>query len=681
VFLLGAVAYAVAPGHPLLPDAGVPIGFAAAVVLALSSFAVAFWWRTDVRDSAYRRAAYALWACAILKIAIGAAAPVEGWLGAYYANEDLQPPVRSSTEFDIPGATRIDRRIDFRDDRIPVYFLNEAGFNRGDRREVTEPYSIRWTGHVNRGAAGEVRLMLAARGAAQLTVDGDTAAVVDERRALKRVEATAPLGRGPHVLEVVYRKPANVDAAIEVTLIDRAGKPLPVTPAPAASMRVAAGRWLTYAATGLHLIAIALVLVAIAGMYRARPITWSLRTEGAERAAYVATFAIFFVQGVARSLPFIGRTWSLSGGDDWQAFEARAREIATGGILMRFGQPLGHGDPYAYYPLYSYFIALVHKVVGEDLSGVIFVQFLILVATDVVVHRTAKRLFGATVALWALGALVLLQQLDFVRYYTVTLLSENLYFLTVSVTVYLLVRFVQTGERSTAGWAGVAGGVSSLTRPAMMLFLLPSLALVAIAGRRRTGRAAPHVLAYSAAWMAIVSLATIRNYLVSGHPVLITVGQAWSLVIYNLPASPDAVSYMNAWTGGLISTANILLRIVSEHPLGYLRDVSTKILFSLGLTQLMGGRMHPELVLVSIGYVLALVFHPSARRLDAWPAHLFILTHLAGMTLTMPGNYGYRLILPLYLFTVIFAAAFAIRIVTAAASRKPFEGPQSAEYL
>jgi hypothetical protein len=32
------------------------------------------------------------------------------------------------------------------------------------------------------------------------------------------------------------------------------------------------------------------------------------------------------------------------------------------------------------------------------------------------------------------------------------------------------------------------------------------------------------------------------------------------------------------------------------------------------------------------------------------------VAHLAGMVLTMPSNYGYRLILPMYLFLPLFGA-------------------------
>src|SRR5206468_8288544 len=79
--------------------------------------------------------------------------------------------------------------------------------------------------------------------------------------------------------------------------------------------------------------------------------------------------------------------------------------------------------------------------------------------------------------------------------------------------------------------------------------------------------------------------------------------------------------------------------------------------FSLGWLQLMGARAHPELVAASAGYLMALLLLPSARSFATWPIHAFVVSHLAAMVLRMPSLYGYRLILPLYVFFPIFAAA------------------------
>jgi len=669
VFVLGIVGYVFAPGHSGVPGHGAPIGLFVAAALALVTFAAVLWWTVDVSGTRFRAIAIAICACAVLKVAIGLAAPASGWLAAQYANDVLQPPIRRSTQFAIAGATRIDPAIRFRNDRFPVYFLNDADFNGGDHREETEPFSIKWIGHVHQPTQGTVRLSLTVRGALAAVVDNlPAAAATSSGTSISHTEAVVPLSAGPHVFEIEFRKPANIGGVVEVSMLDPSGDVVPVTPFPVSAARRMAGRLLIYPAWALHGVVVALTLVALTILYRIRPLTWRSSDDAVDLPVYLALFAMFSVQGVIRSVPFVGRTWRLTGGDDWLAYEAAARDVATNSILMTFGKPIGAGAPYFYYPLYSYFIALVHKLISEDLSGVIFVQFLILAVTAIIVHRTAKMLFGRTVALWALVVLVMQMQLDFVRYYTVTLLSENLYVLPVALTVYSLVWFAQTRSLAAAIVGGLSGGAAALVRPQMMMFLLPSVALVTILARRPGARAMETLrltFIYAAAVLAVVLLATIRNYVVSGRLVLLTTGQEWTLVEYNLPSTPDAAKYARAWTGTMTSAAWILWRIFVEHPAEYLNTVFTKVMFSLGLLQWMGQRAHPELVLPSAGYLLAVIFIPQARRLAAWPAHLFVVTHLAGLTLTMPGSYGYRLLLPNYLFFSIFAAAFGVRALDA----------------
>ena len=100
-----------------------------------------------------------------------------------------------------------------------------------------------------------------------------------------------------------------------------------------------------------------------------------------------------------------------------------------------------------------------------------------------------------------------------------------------------------------------------------------------------------------------------------------------------------------------------------DYPGGMLRRQGEKLGFSLGMVQwLQGFRPHPELVAVSGLYFAMLVLSKTMRSLPLWPVHLFVLSHLAAMGLTNPSNYGYRLILPPYIYTstLSVAAAFSL---------------------
>ena len=207
----------------------------------------------------------------------------------------------------------------------------------------------------------------------------------------------------------------------------------------------------------------------------------------------------------------------------------------------------------------------------------------------------------------------------------------------------------------------------------MMLDLPLALLVVVAISWPRNGwrRAATHATVFVVAWMSVVSLATTRNYLVSGSPVLIATPPAQSFVLYNLPSS-GGNKYMAAYRDhpGVPSALQLLGRIAVEHPRDMVRNVITKVGFSLGWLQWMGGNMHPELVLSSLGYLTALLLLPAARSPATWPIHAFVLAHLAGLVLTMPSNYGYRLLLPMYVFFPIFASA-----ATVAAARRFMHSP------
>ncbi|HKB11978.1 MAG TPA: hypothetical protein VKD69_15055, partial [Vicinamibacterales bacterium] len=201
-------------------------------------------------------------------------------------------------------------------------------------------------------------------------------------------------------------------------------------------------------------------------------------------------------------------------------------------------------------------------------------------------------------------------------------------------------------------------------------FALVAVAAASWCRRRSLLRVARDVALLTASWLGLVSLATVRNYLVAGRVLLISDTELpmRSFIIYNLPRTPDAVDrYLGYFDGSGFSAATILSRIMVDHPMEFFRTVATKIGFSLGALQLMGQRFHPELFAPAIAYLVAVAICPAARAVRTWPIHGFVLAHLAGMALSMPSNYGYRMILPMHLFFAMFAVALAERFAVAAA--------------
>ncbi len=665
-FWLAAAAYVLAPSHPDAFFHGVPLGLLPLAATALGVF-VCVYLRSErgvTRD--WRRGAVALAVLIAAKIAIASIVPAAGWKAWYYATGDFSGPVRRSIDFPRFGATRIDRMIAFKDDTFPVYFLNEADFNHGIRREVTEPVTVRWVGHVAPDAPTPVRLTLVANGRASLTIDGRPVLQAATRSA--QAERTVTLPPGDRELVVQYVKTPNTDPWIELHGLDERDTPanLLVTPEPIRSSRRALLRPTLLAARaldGLAMLVFIAVMVPVAARHEKHAPT-PIRRWRDPASLSALMFLLLAAQGVYYGMAHVARAVSLSGGDDWLGFEARAREVITGGLLMRFGKPLFTGEVFYYYPGYSYFLAAVHRITGEDLSGPIFVQFVLLFTANVIVYHLARRLFDRRVALLGVFALLVVEQMAFTRHYTYMLLSENVYVVTVPLALYALVRYIQTGRTSLLAWAGLACGASSGIRPAMLMFMGPAVLIIAVAcwRRRDVMRAIPAVALFIACWLASVSPFTVRNYLVAGKPVLINDNPTATIVLYNLPTK-NADVYKRAYTGGFISAGSVLLRIAVEQPRDMWRNMSTKIGFSFGLVHWMGGSIHPELIAASAGYLLAILLVPAARSFATWPIHAFVLAHLGGMVLTMPSNYGYRMILPMYLFFPPFGARLVFDVV------------------
>jgi hypothetical protein len=659
IFLV-AGAYLLLPGHPDSFFRGIPLGLGPLVVLTVGVFALMFFHGVPDPARGWTRFSVALACLCAIKLAAAVAAPTVGWIGRYYPNERFEGPYRRSTDFPHLDATRIDRAIEFRDDELPVYFFNEADFNREIRREVTMPVTVAWTGYVQASREITLPLIVSTRGNATVALDGRSAIDLTSRDLAASESTTLTFSPGDHRIDVRYVKPANTDPLIAVRGFDSR---LLVTPGPSGSDRRTAFRaadLVARAADAFAGIVFVLILGRLAGARREGLRNWWRIPS--TRVLCAVMFVLFLVQGIQAAVPHVHRAVSLSGGDDWLAFEARGREILTGGLLMRFGRPLGSGEVFYYYPGYSYFLAAIHRLAGEDLAGPLFVHFLLLFGANVMIYRLAEAMFDRPVAVGAIFALVGIEEMAFMRHYTVTLLSENLYFLTVPVTVFGVVRFLQHRRLVSIALAGLAGGVSAVTRPAMMLYLVPCLCVLAVAAARRREKplaTAISIGTFLGCWFSIVFLVTLRNYVVTGSPTLISESPAHSFILYNLPPGADADRYLKMYSGGLLSSATVLFRILIDHPLDFLRGVITKTGFSFGMVQWMGGRLHPELVLVSGLYFGALVSSRAARAFITWPVHGFIAVHLLAMMLTMPSNYGYRLILPMYLFLPVFAARFA----------------------
>jgi hypothetical protein len=650
-----AAAYVIAPGVSGLPLSGLPFGQTGIVVLTMLIGGYV-WTR---RESKPVPASWivTLLLATVVKIALSAITPQAGWLARYYANEDFAAPFEPSMDFRGLGATRIDPGLSFRETEFPVHFFNDRHYNTGVFREWSLPFSVHWTGHVEVDHEETIPAVWSANGRAEVLLDGVLQSALAGLGQTATGDFILRLRPGRHVIEVRYQKPRDTAALLMIEEGPAKGSAPAFmqgvvapfeTALPALSRRGPA----LIAAVLLHLLVLAVV---------ARSLWPGLRAQKGERLVPAFVVGLLVTQGVWKAWHLVGHVWTLSGGDDWLNYEMSARDVVLHGLMMPQGGVIGRGQPFSLYPGYAYFVGLVHAVTGESLAGVVLMNFVLLAVATLIAYRIGLRLFGPIGALGGLAWLLLIEQADFVRYYTVTLFSENLYFVLAAATVWFLIAYHAEGRRRDLIAAGVAGALASWTRPSMMLLLPFAIGGLAYARWRADGvrKIAFDALTFMAAWMAAIAPITIRNYLMSGRAVLLTSGQGATFVAYNLPV--DDKMYFKGFDGTLFNSAIILVKMLVDYPMISLANYGRKLGFSLGMVHWLGGSgtMHPELIATSVGYLAAIVFLKPLRSAVAWPIHAFIITHVATLMLTMPSNYGYRMILPSFVFMSVVAGAMA----------------------
>ena len=235
--------YALVPGYPMSLFNGVPLADAGLVACAVGSVALLFFWRATIAVVLARRLTIGIVLLTLAKVAL-ATAPRSGWLSQQYANERFQGPAQASAGSSLPGATRIDRRIDFAGHSLPVSFLNDSHDTRGTRREVALPLSIRWTGYIKPERAATRTITLTARGNATLLLDGAPLIWIAPTREPATVTKEVTFTSGYHFLTFGYAKPADTDPLIALHGFEDPGiGDMLVTPAPAETGPRHVARW------------------------------------------------------------------------------------------------------------------------------------------------------------------------------------------------------------------------------------------------------------------------------------------------------------------------------------------------------------------------------------------------------------------------------------------------------
>ncbi|MFO8058256.1 MAG: glycosyltransferase family 39 protein [bacterium] len=275
------------------------------------------------------------------------------------------------------------------------------------------------------------------------------------------------------------------------------------------------------------------------------------------------------------------------------------------GTLVASGDLMAGPEIFYLSPLYIYFLGFVYSFLPHGLVGPFFLQILSGTAGIWLVYKCGETAWNQRAGFWA----ALLVALDgMTSLYQCSLLSASLDPFLFALFLYALIRTQSKGGVSSWCLAGASAALMGLNRP-NALVLVPLVPLLAFAADWRPGinaRTWKRAAAALVAACALIAPATVRNYIVSGEPVLLTSHGGLNFYIGNRQGatgtyrSPEWLTpdvrgqvegtrtYLSKALGRPVSTgevSGILYRRTWEEikrdPAGWLKLLGTKFLYVL----------------------------------------------------------------------------------------------------
>jgi hypothetical protein len=687
------LAYLLLPGHPLGLLTGLPLGPVGLAVLVLFGLVIFAAWPLAGRAGGSRLAWFLCTLC-LLKAGIALVAPSYGLAGSYYARPGASAPPEWSSEFPHAPGTRLDRELSFVGDTFPLYFFNDNlrfnYYNEGEPDRATLPFAARWRGFLEVPAGGDFRFWITSAGTTRLQLPGAAPIVLDSQDRPTIVEHRLRLSGGLQPILVEYVRHPGMPAELAVEW-DGEGSRVPLrapflvaSASPLPSTLAAPLIWVARLIDIAFLVTVMLLSTSLlrASLRRSAdqrsyerppPSAFRLPPSGlrlppfvGERHLIALMLAIVFAWAALASLSLHRHVVLLDGGSDWLTYETYARDILENGPLMTLDRPLGKGKAYFFQPFYPYALAAAHWLSGEDLYGVVALQLFGIGVAAALVNALGKQLFdpiagvlGFAIVLGVLGPL----QLEWVARH---LLSENIYFWLLPAAALALIRLGDQPTRPRALLAGFLLGLCCVTRGPTLLWVPPALLVTYWRVRRSFPRAkGAYVALAGLACLGLLLLVPLRNYIVSGHPALVATNAMATMELAH-PLTP-AVDLRGANQNPLYAALRLdsstvrYIEFIRQDPLGYAATLVPLGLYALGLPGMLepGSPVRWELVGLAALYVASFVTVPSSIVLrppsPAWLLHSFIGLHLLVSMIFLPNVYGYRQVLPMYLFMAVFA--------------------------
>ncbi|MDQ6671618.1 MAG: hypothetical protein M3069_12875 [Chloroflexota bacterium] len=598
-----------------------------------------------------------------LKLLAAASAPPIGLKATYWAAATTDGPAERSTDYAwLAGATRIDPRLDVRGEAFPVHFFNDAGrFNFGSEVQPGRdqlPFVVRWQGWLLAPSDGQRRFAVESNGPTQVTLDDVRVAATD---------AQLSVSSGLHALQVEYTRPEARVPYLRVSWERTPGGPLE-------AMAGQDLRWQPAASgAGLSSVVGAAADWAVIALVLAWTLTGLVQARRSGRLGWAAIGTLpllLLAYGMLVHAPQAGRATILSGLDDWLIYESSARDILLNGPLMDGGQ--AHAAPFYGQPLYLYALALAHRLTGESLFGPLALQFAALGVVVVATGALASRAFGSRLdGLVAVACLLALLQLEAEHFKVARqLFNENLYMPLVLASLIVVVGLA-SARRPPSWWrafvVGLLLGLTAISRSQFLLFVPFGLLTLLIAWRHSAGRALVALAALVVGLMLAIAPVTGRNWIVSGQVVPISSSGGASLLEFHRPPpgliDPAALQHDPVYEALHLDTqTRTVVAFARADPRAYLATLLPLGAHSIGLQGRNDPGIYWPLLLTTLLYLFSFAFRHT-RRLQVWPIHAFVATHLLVLMLFEADTYGYRLVMPMYAPMVAVAAPVPLALI------------------
>jgi tetratricopeptide (TPR) repeat protein len=239
------------------------------------------------------------------------------------------------------------------------------------------------------------------------------------------------------------------------------------------------------------------------------------------------------------------------GGLDTDVYVDLARKVAAGDLLLRSSP-----EPFFVSPLYIYFAALVLFVTGGSLLAVAAVQVLLGAAAVWLTGDSARRLYGEAAAL---PAALLLAFTGVVVFHEAILLQAALDPFLAALTLWLVIRALESDRVPAFLLAGLSLGLFALNRPNVLPWAGVAAFLVLVSRGLRTGGRLASVLLLGTA--IGVCPATLRNLTVAGEPVLVSSHAGLNFLVGNGPGATGVYRWLDGITPNIAGQAADARRI------------------------------------------------------------------------------------------------------------------------